>query len=65
MVNMTMGKRFGSNIYNYVYNISPKLMGGYRSVNLSGKLSEHGFKVETREYIQQLLFPSEVILAHK
>jgi ubiquinone/menaquinone biosynthesis C-methylase UbiE len=65
MVNMTMGERFGSNIYNYVYNISPKLMGGCRSVNLSGKLSEHGFKVETREYIQQLLFPSEVILAHK
>ena len=65
MVNMTMGERFGSNIYNYVYNISPKLMGGCRGVTLSGKLKDHGFQVETREYYQQLLFPSEVILAHK
>ena len=65
MVNMTMGERFGSNIYNYVYNISPKLMGGCRGVTLSGKLKNHGFQVETREYYQQLLFPSEVILAHK
>jgi len=65
MVNMTMGERFGSNIYNYVYNISPKLMGGCRGVTLSGKLKDHGFQVETREYYQQLLFPSEVNLAHK
>ncbi len=65
MVNMTTGEQFGSNIYDFIYNIAPRLMGGCRGVNLSGKLSEHGFKVETREYIQQLLFPSEVILAQK
>jgi ubiquinone/menaquinone biosynthesis C-methylase UbiE len=65
MVNMTAGERFGSNLYNYVYNISPKLMGGCRGVTLSDKLKDHGFQVETREYYQQLLFPSEVILAHK
>jgi ubiquinone/menaquinone biosynthesis C-methylase UbiE len=65
LVNMTEGERFGSNIYNYVYNISPRLMGGCRGVTLSGKLKDHGFQVETREYYQQLLFPSEVILAYK
>ena len=65
MVNMTTGERFGSNLFNHVYNISPKLMGGCRGVTLSGKLKDHGFQVETREYYQQLLFPSEVILAHK
>jgi len=65
MVNMTMSERLGSSLYNYVYNISPKLMGGCRGVTLSDKLKDHGFQVETREYYQQLLFPSEVILAHK
>lgn len=65
MVNMTTGERFGSNIYDFIYNVAPRLIGGCRGVNLSGKLNEHGFRVETREYIQQLLFPSEVILAHK
>jgi ubiquinone/menaquinone biosynthesis C-methylase UbiE len=65
LVNMTEGKRFGSNIYNFIYNISPRLMGGCRGITLSGKLKDHGFQVETREYYQQFLFPSEVILAHK
>ncbi len=65
MVNMTTGERFGSNIYDFIYNMAPRLMGGCRGVNLSDKLSEHGFKVEKREYIQQFLFPSEVIIAHK
>lgn len=51
--------------YDFIYNISPRLMGGCRGVNLSDKLIEHGFRVESREYIQQLLFPSEVILAYK
>jgi len=65
LVNMTEGERFGSHIYNYAYNISPKLMGGCRGVTLSGKLKDHGFQIETREYYQQFLFPSEVILAYK
>lgn len=65
LVNMTEGEHFGSHIYNYAYNISPKLMGGCRGVTLSGKLKDHGFQVEAREYYQQLLFPSEVILAYK
>jgi ubiquinone/menaquinone biosynthesis C-methylase UbiE len=65
LVNMTAGERFGSNVYNLIYHISPRLMGGCRGVNLSGKLNEYGFRVKTREYIQQFLFPSEVILAYK
>ena len=65
LVNMTEWERFGSRLYDFVYNLSPKTMGGCRGVKLSGKLEEHGFRVETREYYQQMLFPSEVILAHK
>ncbi len=65
LVNMTEGERFGSKLYDFIYNISPKTMGGCRGVKLADKLQQHGFKVESREYFQQMLFPSEVILAYK
>jgi ubiquinone/menaquinone biosynthesis C-methylase UbiE len=65
LVNMTDGERFGSNLYNTIYNISPKTMGGCRGVKLKERLQQSGFKVESREYYQQMLFPSEVLLAYK
>ncbi len=65
LVNMTLGEKFGSGIYDLVYRVSPRLMGGCRGIRLSEKLKEHGFHVKLREYHQQCLFPSEVILAHK
>jgi hypothetical protein len=40
-------------------------MGGCRGVQQNNLLTEYGFKVITREYAQQMLFPSEVILATK
>jgi ubiquinone/menaquinone biosynthesis C-methylase UbiE len=63
LVNMTEGERFGSKLYDFVYTISPKIMGGCRGVTLTEKLQLYDFKVEVREYFQQMLFPSEVILA--
>jgi ubiquinone/menaquinone biosynthesis C-methylase UbiE len=65
LVNMTKGERFGSGLYDLVFRLSPKSMGGCRGIGLSERLMDHGFQVETREYHQQLLFPSEVIVAHK
>jgi ubiquinone/menaquinone biosynthesis C-methylase UbiE len=65
LANMTMGETFGSGIYRWIYRMSPKLFGGCRGVRLSEKLRQNGFQVITREYHQQLLFPSEVILALK
>jgi len=65
LVNMTKGERFGSGLYDFIYRLSPKTMGGCRGVQMSEKLKQHGFRVETREYHQQLLFPSEVIVAYK
>jgi ubiquinone/menaquinone biosynthesis C-methylase UbiE len=64
LVNMTVGETFGSKVYDLIYRFSPKTMGGCRGVQLTDKLIQHGFTVESREYIQQMLFPSEVILAH-
>ena len=65
LVNMTLGEKFGSGIYNRIYRVSPRLMGGCRGIRLSKKIKEHGFQIKLREYHQQCLFPSEVILAHK
>ncbi len=65
LVNMTQGERIGSRIYDFIYQLSPRLMGGCRGVKLSDRLKSHGLEVETREYHQQFLFPSEVIIARK
>ncbi|HEV2545966.1 MAG TPA: methyltransferase domain-containing protein [Stellaceae bacterium] len=65
LVNMTIGATLGSNLYDRIYRVSPKIMGGCRGVELTDRLREHGFAVEVREYHQQMLFPSEVILARK
>jgi len=65
LVNMTEGEKLGSKLYDFIYNLSPKAMGGCRGVRLSEKLKSHGFTIEVREYHQQMLFPSEVILARK
>ncbi len=65
LVNMTKGERPGSGIYDIIYTISPKTMGGRRGVALTERLQQHGFKIEVREYFQQMLFPSEVVLACK
>jgi len=65
LVSMTKGESFGSGIYSLISRISPKAFGGCRAVNLSDKLQQNGFEIKAREYYQQLLFPSEVILALK
>ena len=65
LANMTKAEKFGAGLYERIYRISPALLGGCRGLQLSNLLVNHGFKVENREYIQQMLFPSEVILAIK
>lgn len=65
LVNMTFGEKLGSGIYQRLYRLSPTLMGGCRGVQMSDLLQRNGFSVHLRECIQQLLFPSEVILASK
>ena len=65
LVNMTVGERWGSGLYDLIYRLSPKSIGGCRGIRLSDKLKSEGFTVAAREYHQQLLFPSEVIVARK
>lgn len=65
LINMTEGERPGSQVYQWVYQQAPALMGGCRGVKIAGLLPQAGFQVNTREYHQQFLFPSEVILANR
>jgi ubiquinone/menaquinone biosynthesis C-methylase UbiE len=65
LVNMTKAERLGAGLYERIYRIYPLLMGGCRGVQQNNLLTEYRFKVITREYVQQMLFPSEVILAIK
>ena len=65
LVNMTKAERFGAGLYERIYRIYPLVMGGCRGVKQNNLLTEYGFKVITRKYVQQMLFPSEVILATK
>jgi len=63
MVNMTKPEQLSAGLYERIYRISPPLMGGCRGVQLSNLLTEHDFIIKNRDYVQQMLFPSEVILA--
>jgi ubiquinone/menaquinone biosynthesis C-methylase UbiE len=63
LMNMTEGERWGSDIYQRIYQLSPASMGGCRGVKMAVPLNEADFRVRVREYVQQTLFPSEVILA--
>jgi len=63
LVNMTKGEHFGAGLYEQIYRLSPYLMGGCRGVQQSEILTQHGFQVISREYVQEMFFPSEVILA--
>ena len=65
LVNMTQGETMPSRLYELVYRVSPKAMGGCRGVLLADRIPNHGFAITTREYHQQLLFPSEVIVARR
>ena len=65
MVNMTKAERIGAGLYERIYRIYPLVMGGCRGVQQNNLLIEYGFHVITREYVQQMRFPSEVILETK
>ena len=65
LVNMTVAESWLGGIYERLFHISPKTMGGCRGVKMVDPLSQGGFRVETREYMEQFAFPSEVIVAYK
>jgi ubiquinone/menaquinone biosynthesis C-methylase UbiE len=65
LVNMARGESRASRIYDAIYRLSPRALGGCRAVQMADRLQRHGFIVDAKEYHQQMLFPSELVLAHK
>lgn len=65
MVNMTEAQNIFANIYELIYRLAPKVVGCHRGICLSEMLAQNGFAVEQRVYIQQMLFPAEVIRAYR
>ena len=63
LVNMTRGEHFYQQIWEEVYKLNPRWLGGCRGVLLGDTLKAAGFRVDEREMISQFGFPSEIISA--
>lgn len=63
MVNMTRGERFYQKLWEGVYRLNPRWLGGCRGVLLLEHLQRAGFQNIHREMLSQFGFPSEVISA--
>ena len=63
LVNMAQAERWHQRLYEYLYRLSPSLMGGCRGVSLASDVEAAGFMDVRREYLAQAAFPSEVISA--
>lgn len=65
MANMTKPRQWYSAIPELVYRIRPSLLGGCRGIYLLPYLESAGFIETRREYISQMMFPTEVICGVK
>ena len=65
LTSMTQGQQWFNTIWEGLYQINPALLGGCRGVYLQPYVESAGFQDIHREYISQLLFPSEVVWAMK
>lgn len=65
LVNMTPGKHWYNQVWEWLYRVKPAAIGGCRGVALHSPLQAAGFTVLQREFVSQMTFPSEIILAIK
>jgi len=65
LVNMTKGPYWFNRAWEWLYKIRPSLLGGCRGIELSPHLERVGFEKIRREYLIQMLFPSEIIYGIK
>ncbi len=64
LTNMTRSDRFYQKIWEGVYHINPRWMGGCRGVYLRAPLQAAGFSNIHREMVSQFGFPAEIITAN-
>jgi len=65
LVNMTRSEHFYHQLWETVYRINPRWLGGCRGVLLQPYLEAAGFSNIRREMVAQLGFPAEIIAAKK
>lgn len=65
LVNMAKGKRWYNHLWEKLYQRNETSMAGCRGVSMKLPLVTNGFTVSHHEYISQMTFPSEIILAQK
>lgn len=65
LVNMTRAEKFYQKIYESVYHLNPRWLGGCRGVLLASFLKQAGFINVRRETVSQLGFPAEILKATK
>jgi ubiquinone/menaquinone biosynthesis C-methylase UbiE len=65
LANMTKGPRWFNAVWEWLYEIRPSLLGGCRGIELKPYLEEVGFEKIRREYVSQMLLPSEIIYGVK
>ena len=65
LVNMTRPWRFPQGIYEGIYRLNPRWMGGCRGVELAPALAALGLEDVRRERVSQLFFPSEILTARR
>jgi ubiquinone/menaquinone biosynthesis C-methylase UbiE len=63
LTNMARGRKLRHRLYESIYRLRPSLLGGCRGVTLRPHLEAAGFRVTHEEYVSQLGFPSEIVVA--
>jgi ubiquinone/menaquinone biosynthesis C-methylase UbiE len=65
LVNLALSDALPSRIWESLYRIAPRLMGGCRGVLLARTVADAGFVVEREEHLSQFGLPSEILLARR
>lgn len=65
LVNMAVSNKKRTALWTAIYRLNPAMMGGCRGVELSEPMKRAGFEVDRREEVDQLGFPTELLLAHR
>jgi ubiquinone/menaquinone biosynthesis C-methylase UbiE len=65
LVGMALPLRPWHGVFEALYRLSPRLMGGCRGIALAPYVREAGFVDVQRAYVTQMGFPSEVVWARK
>ena len=65
LVNMTKADHFYQKIYESIYNLNPRWLGGCRGVVLADYVEKAGFVDVKRETLSQMGFPAEIVTAVK